>query len=145
MLPARQQQQRRPGGGWDRCRISERLQAALAGLQELQVLRERQRALVSGALAMQPPAAGSPAQSKEQRLEATLAALKEQLVSPRACRCKAVPKAGRLAAPERGRDGEGLALPELPAPACLAPVPSWPSPPRYSVRSLRFPFLESRD
>ncbi|XP_060098451.1 dapper homolog 2 [Heteronotia binoei] len=77
MLPARQQQ--RMPGGWDRCRISERLQAALAGLQELQVLRERQRALVSGALAMQPPAEGSPAQSKEQRLEATLAALKEQL------------------------------------------------------------------
>ncbi|XP_054853429.1 dapper homolog 2 [Eublepharis macularius] len=76
MLPARQQQ--RPGG-WDRCRISERLQAALAGLQELQVLREKQRALVSRALAMQRPAEGSQATSKEQRLEATLAALKEQL------------------------------------------------------------------
>ncbi|KAL8185953.1 UNVERIFIED_CONTAM: Dapper 2 [Gekko kuhli] len=79
MLPGRLQAQQRRPGGWDRCRISERLQAALAGLQELQVLRERQRALVRGALAMQCPAEGSPAQSKEQRLEATLAALKEQL------------------------------------------------------------------
>ncbi|XP_061480393.1 dapper homolog 2 [Rhineura floridana] len=69
MLLGRQQ---RPGG-WDRCRVSERLQAALAGLQELQVLREKQRALVSGALAMQDPP------NKEQRLEATLTALKEQL------------------------------------------------------------------
>ncbi|XP_062981735.1 dapper homolog 2 [Elgaria multicarinata webbii] len=74
MLLGRQQQQQRPGG-WDRCRVSERLQAALAGLQELQVLREKQRALVSGALAMPRAAEGS----KEQRLEATLTALKEQL------------------------------------------------------------------
>uniref|UniRef100_A0A8C4WK81 Dishevelled binding antagonist of beta catenin 2 n=1 Tax=Gopherus evgoodei TaxID=1825980 RepID=A0A8C4WK81_9SAUR len=68
-------------GGWDRCRVGERLHAALAGLQELQVLREKQRALVSGALAMQPqPAArGDQARSKEHRLEATLTALKEQL------------------------------------------------------------------
>ncbi|XP_020665423.3 dapper homolog 2 [Pogona vitticeps] len=72
-------QQQRPGA-WDRGRVSERLQAALAGLQELQVLREKQRALVSGALAMQPAAQGSQAQRrKEQRLEATLTALKEQL------------------------------------------------------------------
>nr|XP_056709297.1 dapper homolog 2 [Euleptes europaea] len=81
MLPARlqqQQQQRRPGG-WDRWRVGERLQAALAGLQELQVLRERQRARVSGALAGQPPAEGGQARGKERRLEATLAALKEQL------------------------------------------------------------------
>ncbi|XP_044278875.1 dapper homolog 2 [Varanus komodoensis] len=74
MLLGRQPQQQRPGG-WDRCRVSERLQAALAGLQELQVLREKQRALVSGALAMPRAADGS----KEQRLESTLAALKEQL------------------------------------------------------------------
>ncbi|XP_053153052.1 dapper homolog 2 [Hemicordylus capensis] len=77
MLVGRQQQQRPVG--WDRCRVSERLQAALAGLQELQVLREKQRALVSGALAMQDAAEGRQAQSKEQRLEATLTALKEQL------------------------------------------------------------------
>ncbi|KAJ7411573.1 dishevelled binding antagonist of beta catenin 2 [Willisornis vidua] len=32
-------------GGWDRGRVGERLQAALAGLQELQVLREKQREL----------------------------------------------------------------------------------------------------
>ncbi|XP_039205813.1 dapper homolog 2 [Crotalus tigris] len=78
MLSGRQPQQQRPGG-WDRCRVSERLQAALAGLQELQVLREKQRALVSEALAMQRPAEESQAQNKEQRLEATLTALKEQL------------------------------------------------------------------
>uniref|UniRef100_A0A8C0GS76 Dishevelled binding antagonist of beta catenin 2 n=1 Tax=Chelonoidis abingdonii TaxID=106734 RepID=A0A8C0GS76_CHEAB len=68
-------------GGWDRCRVGERLHAALAGLQELQVLGEKQRALVSGALAMQqqPAARGDQARSKEHRLEATLTALKEQL------------------------------------------------------------------
>lgn len=73
-------------GGWDRGRVGERLQAALAGLQELQVLREKQRELVRAALAMpQRPAAGGgeqplSAHSKEHRLEATLTALKEQLV-----------------------------------------------------------------
>ncbi|XP_065692010.2 dapper homolog 2 [Patagioenas fasciata] len=72
-------------GGWDRGRVGERLQAALAGLQELQVLREKQRQLVRAALAMpQRPAAGGAEQplsahSKEHRLEATLTALKEQL------------------------------------------------------------------
>ncbi|NXF04639.1 DACT2 protein, partial [Smithornis capensis] len=72
-------------GGWDRSRVGERLQAALAGLQELQVLREKQRELVRAALAMpQRPAAGGgeqplSAHSKEHRLEATLSALKEQL------------------------------------------------------------------
>ncbi|NXP76302.1 DACT2 protein, partial [Ramphastos sulfuratus] len=71
-------------GGWDRGRVGERLQAAVAGLQELQVLREKQRELVRAALAMpQRPVAGGDqslsAQSKEHRLEATLTALKEQL------------------------------------------------------------------
>ncbi|NWU90634.1 DACT2 protein, partial [Upupa epops] len=73
-------------GGWDRGRVGERLQATLAGLQELQVLREKQRELVQAALAMpQSPAAGGgerrspPAHSKEQRLEDTLSALKLQL------------------------------------------------------------------
>ncbi|NXS26738.1 DACT2 protein, partial [Pomatostomus ruficeps] len=72
-------------GGWDRGRVGERLQAALAGLQELQVLREKQRELVRAALAMpQRPAAGEEQQplsahSKEHRLETTLSALKEQL------------------------------------------------------------------
>ncbi|NXI48554.1 DACT2 protein, partial [Galbula dea] len=72
-------------GGWDRSRVGERLQAALAGLQELQLLREKQRELVRTALAMpQRPAAGGgeqplSVQSKEHRLEATLTALKEQL------------------------------------------------------------------
>lgn len=74
------------GGGWDRGRVGERLQAALAGLRELQVLREQQRDLVRAALAMpqRGPAAGGEqplcARSKERRLEATLSALKEQLV-----------------------------------------------------------------
>uniref|UniRef100_A0A8B9CPF4 Dishevelled binding antagonist of beta catenin 2 n=1 Tax=Anser brachyrhynchus TaxID=132585 RepID=A0A8B9CPF4_9AVES len=73
------------GGGWDRGRVGERLQAALAGLRELQVLREQQRDLVRAALAMpqRGPAAGGEqplcARSKERRLEATLSALKEQL------------------------------------------------------------------
>ncbi|XP_064270036.1 dapper homolog 2 isoform X3 [Passer domesticus] len=72
-------------GGWDRGRVGERLQAALAGLQELQVLREKQRELVRAALAMpQRPAAGGEQQPlsthiKEHRLEVTLSALKEQL------------------------------------------------------------------
>ncbi|NXS63111.1 DACT2 protein, partial [Brachypteracias leptosomus] len=72
-------------GGWDRGRVGERLQAALAGLQELQVLREKQRELVRAALAMpqRPVAAGEEqplsAHTKEHRLEATLTALKEQL------------------------------------------------------------------
>ncbi|XP_030124216.4 dapper homolog 2 [Taeniopygia guttata] len=72
-------------GGWDRGRVGERLQAALAGLQELQVLREKQRELVRAALAMpQRPAVGGEQQplsahSKEHRLEVTLSALKEQL------------------------------------------------------------------
>lgn len=66
--------------------MGERLQAALAGLRELQVLREQQRDLVRAALAMpqRGPAAGGEqplcARSKERRLEATLSALKEQLV-----------------------------------------------------------------
>ncbi|XP_039563597.1 dapper homolog 2 isoform X1 [Passer montanus] len=72
-------------GGWDRGRVGERLQAALAGLQELQVLREKQRELVRAALAMpQRPAAGGEQQPlsahiKEHRLEVTFSALKEQL------------------------------------------------------------------
>ncbi|XP_037673673.1 dapper homolog 2 [Choloepus didactylus] len=73
---------RRPAGDWDRCRVGERLSAALAGLQELQVLRDKQQALVRGALALQPPpprATARDPRSKEHRLEATLAALKEQL------------------------------------------------------------------
>uniref|UniRef100_A0A8D0FC80 Dishevelled binding antagonist of beta catenin 2 n=1 Tax=Strix occidentalis caurina TaxID=311401 RepID=A0A8D0FC80_STROC len=73
------------GKGWRYQRRGFRLQAALAGLQELQVLREKQRELVRAALAMpQRPAAGGgeqppSAHSKEHRLEATLTALKEQL------------------------------------------------------------------
>ncbi|KAM9005024.1 dapper homolog 2 [Sarcophilus harrisii] len=92
---------KRPTEGWDRGRVRERLHAALAGLQELQVLRDKQQTLVNGALAMKPAAPPPPpppvpraprlpqqlpstvpagdSHSKEHRLEATLTALKEQL------------------------------------------------------------------
>ncbi|XP_066553019.1 dapper homolog 2 [Amia ocellicauda] len=78
----------RSAAGIDRGRVGERLQAALAGLQELHLLRERQGDRVRWALQMQrdrssPPArpgTDSPAYSPdEQRLEATLTALKQQL------------------------------------------------------------------
>ncbi|XP_069786472.1 dapper homolog 2-like [Narcine bancroftii] len=66
-----------PWAASDRCRTGERLQAALAGLRELEVVKERQRDLVRRALGSD----SSPSQSgaEEQRLEATLNALKEQL------------------------------------------------------------------
>ncbi|XP_045433059.1 dapper homolog 2 [Pipistrellus kuhlii] len=75
-----------PGpAGWDRCRVGARLRAALAGLRELQGLRERQEALVRGALAEGPlPAPGPPAAPRgprgQEQLEAALAALQEQLL-----------------------------------------------------------------
>ncbi|MEE6475332.1 hypothetical protein FKM82_010714 [Ascaphus truei] len=76
--------------GWDRCRVGERLHAALAGLQELHLLREKQQALVAEALATEAAPLSmqhcANAQSKtvsfhseEYRLEATLTVLKEQL------------------------------------------------------------------
>ncbi|XP_063297324.1 dapper homolog 2 [Pelobates fuscus] len=76
--------------GWDRCRFGERLQAALAGIQELHLLREKQQRLVTAALAInsepQPLTAQPSAKlqmgsfhCEEQRLEATLSILKEQL------------------------------------------------------------------
>lgn len=108
-------------GGWDRGRVGERLQAALAGLQELQVLREKQRELVRAALAMpQRPVAGGAEQplsahSKEHRLEATLTALKEQLVRDGTGR-PAAPGAAVLRA--GGRRG---ALPGRPAQLCVTP------------------------
>lgn len=66
-----------PWAALERRRAGERLRAALAGLQELEHLRERQRELVKRALGTDP----APDQSgaEEQRLEATLSALKEQL------------------------------------------------------------------
>ncbi|XP_061913674.1 dapper homolog 2 [Entelurus aequoreus] len=72
--------------GMDRSRVGERLQAALAGLQELHLLRDRQRDMVSWALRAdrEEPLTG-PDESmrtmgaEEQRLEATLTALKQQL------------------------------------------------------------------
>lgn len=66
-----------PWAALERRRAGERLRAALAGLQELEHLRERQRELVKRALGTDP----APDQSgaEEQRLEATLTALKEQL------------------------------------------------------------------
>ncbi|KAM8952967.1 dapper homolog 2 [Pelodytes ibericus] len=74
--------------GWDRCRFGERLQAALAGLQELHLLREKQQGLVTAALAMETAPLNAQNSAKlptdsyhreEHRLEATLTALKEQL------------------------------------------------------------------
>lgn len=74
----------------DRGRVGERLQAALAGLQELHLLRDRQSHMVSWALKMdrEEPQQQEPQKmmmmmmmgAEEQRLEATLTALKQQLV-----------------------------------------------------------------
>uniref|UniRef100_A0A8C6S5V6 Dishevelled-binding antagonist of beta-catenin 2 n=1 Tax=Neogobius melanostomus TaxID=47308 RepID=A0A8C6S5V6_9GOBI len=60
----------------DRTRVGERLHAALAGLQELHLLRDRQSEMVGWALRPQGRAAHG---AEEQRLEATLTALKQQL------------------------------------------------------------------
>ncbi|XP_069866423.1 dapper homolog 2 [Dipodomys merriami] len=68
--------------GRDRRRVGARLRAALAGLQELRGLRAAHQARVRGALATHPQR-GAPdprgARGPELRLEATLAALQEQL------------------------------------------------------------------
>lgn len=76
--------------GAERSRVGERLQAALAGLQELHLLRDRQSDMVSWALRAdreEPvtsvhagPESPAAMAAEEQRLEATLAALKQQLV-----------------------------------------------------------------
>lgn len=76
--------------GVDRSRVGERLQAALAGLQELHLLKDRQSDLVSWALRVdreEPvssvhagPEAPSMMGAEELRLEATLTTLKQQLV-----------------------------------------------------------------
>lgn len=76
--------------GVDRSRVGERLQAALAGLQELHLLKDRQRDMVSWALRVDREEPVSSVQAgledpnmmgvEEQRLEATLTALKQQLV-----------------------------------------------------------------
>lgn len=75
--------------GVDRSRVGERLQAALAGLQELHLLKDRQSGMVSWALRMdrEEPITSPHADregammmgAEEQRLEATLIALKQQL------------------------------------------------------------------
>ncbi|XP_078101134.1 dapper homolog 2 [Sander vitreus] len=75
--------------GIDRSRVGERLQAALAGLQELHLLKDRQSDMVSWALRMdrEEPATAVHAEpesprmmgAEEQRLEATLTTLKQQL------------------------------------------------------------------
>ncbi|KAJ8385491.1 hypothetical protein AAFF_G00185870 [Aldrovandia affinis] len=74
--------------GVDRGRVAERLRAALAGLQELNFLKEKQRNMVLWALRMNREESASSNNSsaenpepepEEQRLEATLAALKQQL------------------------------------------------------------------
>ena len=79
--------------GVDRGRVGERLQAALAGLQELHLLKDRQGDMVSWALSMdreepvtsvaEGPGAPRTMGAEEQRLEATLTALKQQLVGSR--------------------------------------------------------------
>ncbi|XP_051936021.1 dapper homolog 2 [Hippocampus zosterae] len=75
--------------GMDRSRVGERLQAALAGLQELHLLRDRQGDMVNWALNVdrEEPVSRMHAGlldakkmgAEEQRLEATLTALKQQL------------------------------------------------------------------
>ncbi|XP_069546113.1 dapper homolog 2 [Brachyistius frenatus] len=78
-------------GAVDRSRVGERLQAALAGLQELHLLKDRQSDMVSWALRAdrEEPVTSMHAEqgsegprmmgAEEQRLEATLTALKQQL------------------------------------------------------------------
>lgn len=76
--------------GVDRNRVGERLQAALAGLQELHLLKDRQSDMVSWALRMDREEPVTAVQAgpesprmmgaEEQRLEATLTTLKQQLV-----------------------------------------------------------------
>ncbi|PWA25645.1 hypothetical protein CCH79_00001309 [Gambusia affinis] len=71
-------------GTVDRGMVRERLQAALAGLQELRLLRDRHGDMVSWALQLdreEPVSAlySDPVEAEEQRLEATLTALKQQL------------------------------------------------------------------
>lgn len=70
--------------GMDRGRTGERLHAALAGLQELHFLRDKQRAMVHWALTLnreEPEISKHETVSTEElRLEATLTLLKQQLV-----------------------------------------------------------------
>ncbi|XP_048391793.2 dapper homolog 2-like [Stegostoma tigrinum] len=82
MLNRRRRSVPAPSAAFDRCRAGERLQAALAGLQELELLKERQRELVKGALETESPTAklaNRQSCTEEARLEATLCSLKEQL------------------------------------------------------------------
>ncbi|XP_051507633.1 dapper homolog 2-like [Myxocyprinus asiaticus] len=69
--------------GMDRGRIGERLQAALAGLQELHFLRDKQNTMVHWALTLNregPDTSNHENMStEERRLEATLTLLKQQL------------------------------------------------------------------
>uniref|UniRef100_A0A8C7VBX1 Uncharacterized protein n=1 Tax=Oncorhynchus mykiss TaxID=8022 RepID=A0A8C7VBX1_ONCMY len=59
--------------------VGERFQEALAGLQELHFLKEKQCYMVNWALRMD----GTDLQgTEEQRLKATMSALKQQLVGP---------------------------------------------------------------
>lgn len=79
--------------GVDRSRVGERLQAAMAGLQELHLLRDKQSEMVNWALKVDrdepvtrvaaAPAILNAMGAEEQRLEATLTALKQQLVGKR--------------------------------------------------------------
>uniref|UniRef100_A0A1A7XMY4 Dapper homolog 2, antagonist of beta-catenin (Xenopus) n=1 Tax=Iconisemion striatum TaxID=60296 RepID=A0A1A7XMY4_9TELE len=71
-------------GGVERIRVGERLQAALVGLQELDLLKDRQGDMVSWALGLDREEPVTLIQSaglgsEEQRLEETLTSLKQQL------------------------------------------------------------------
>ncbi|GCC36630.1 hypothetical protein chiPu_0015125 [Chiloscyllium punctatum] len=82
MLSRRRRSVPAPSAAFDRCRAGERLQTALAGLQELKLLKEKQRELVKGALEMESPTAALSTRqciTEEAQLEATLSCLKEQL------------------------------------------------------------------
>jgi len=70
--------------GMDRGRTGERLHAALAGLQELHLLRDKQSAMVHWALTLNREESDTSkhenVSTEELRLEATLTLLKQQLV-----------------------------------------------------------------
>lgn len=70
--------------GMDRGRTGERLHAALAGLQELHLLRDKQSTMVHWALTLNRKESDTTkhenVSTEELRLEATLTLLKQQLV-----------------------------------------------------------------
>lgn len=143
--PARgEQRAAEPEGRWrekgeadtERQRTRERQEATLAGLAELEYLRQRQELLVRGALrgAGVAPRAGEPpgeaagrGRLEEKFLEENILLLRKQLVGRarrrRPCRGRTVGQvawAGR----EGARAGDVLAAPSLPVPARVWRVPA---------------------